>query len=487
MKMRKRLVTLVSIGMVVSMLTAIAAGCGKASGETGASNTSGKEAIKPDLIKYMISVGFTEQQDRDIWAAEFEKITGMKIDLVMPPNNQYAEKVDLAFASGDAPDALVISGESIPKYSSQGALYDITKLAESSEIVKNMDQNVITASKVNGKIYGLPYETGGGPVTYMRGDWLKKLGKEAPKTYAEFVDVLKAFKTISSDTIPYTAPGLYGYNFLMEFYQDARPQYTYKNGKWVDGFLEPEMKAALERMRSAYADGLIDKEVVTNKTTACREKIIAGKVGVMDYWGGDWNATLEDGIKSGPSGKEASLIPIAALKETKYIMRVPPIVAVTKTCKNPEGVYKYFVEYMHDGKEGSMLFRHGVEGKQYTKDSNGKVTGLPTITKPSETYKKAFIATSLSLEKMSIPYSFDIDPRVKNSLDILDKNSIPDDSIPVSKSLNKVTADVQSLREQTLSKVVLGDMTIDDALANYKKEIDNLGGAQILSEMNSSK
>jgi putative aldouronate transport system substrate-binding protein len=484
--MRKRLITLVSMGMAVSMVAAIATGCGKSSTGATASST-GKEATKPESIKFMINVGYTEQADRDIWVAEFEKITGMKMDLVMPPNNQYAEKVDLAFASGDAPDALVIAGESIPKYSSQGALYDITKLAENSEIVKSMDQNVINASKVNGKIYGLPYENGGGPVTYMRGDWLKKLGKSAPTTYAEFVDVLKAFKTISSDTVPYTAPGLYGYNFLMEFYQDARPQFTNKNGKWVDGFLEPEMKAALERMRAAYADGLIDKEVVTNKTTACREKLTSGKVGTMSYWGGDWNATLEDGIKNGPSGKEASLVPIAAIKETKYIMRVPPIIAVTKTSKNPEGVYKYFLEYMHDGKEGSILFRHGVEGKQYSKDSNGKITGLPTITKPSENYKKAFIATPMSLEPMTIPYSFDIDPRVKSSLEVLDKNSIPDDSIPVSKSLNKVSADVQSLREQTLSKAVLGDLSVDDALANYKKEIENLGGTQILTEMNASK
>jgi putative aldouronate transport system substrate-binding protein len=485
MKMGKRLITLVSMGMAISLVAAIAAGCGKTSSGASGSNTSTKEITKPESIKFMINVGFTEQQDREQWIAEVEKITGIKIELVMPPNNQYYEKIDLAFASGDGPDVVSIGDDRLARYSSQGALFDMTKLAQNSDIIKSLDQNVINAAKVNGKFFGIPHENGGGPVTYMRTDWLKQTGKKIPTTYDEFIDALKAFKTINSDVIPLTSPGLYGYNYLTEFYQNARPQYTLKNGKWVDGFLEPEMKAALERMRKAYVDGLIDKEIVTNKTTACREKWIAGRVGSFSYWAGDWNVSLDDRLKDGPSGKSATMEPIPPIKETKYIMRVPGVIAITKNAKNPEGIFKYFVEYMHDGKEGSVSFRHGVEGKNYTKDSNGKITPLPTIAKPSENYTKAFIATPMAIEKMTIPYGFDIDPRVKNSLDLLDKNSVADVSIPVSKTLNKVNADVQSLREQTLSKAVLGDLTVDEALANYKKEIENLGGNNIVTEMNS--
>jgi putative aldouronate transport system substrate-binding protein len=484
-KMRKRLITLVSMGMAVSMLAAITAGCGRTSSTTNTSKGNSKEATKPESVKFMINVGYTEQQDTDNWAAEFQRITGMKIEMVTPPNNQYYEKVDLAFASGDAPDVVAIGDDKLTKYSSQGALYDMTKFAENSEVVKSLDQNVVNAAKINGKIYGIPYENGGGPVTYMRTDWLKQAGKNMPTTYAEFIDALKSFKMISSDVIPLTAPGLYSYNYLTEFYQDARPQYTQKNGKWVDGFLEPEMKAALERMRTAYVDGLIDKEIVTNKTTACRDKWIAGRVGAFCYWAGDWNMTLDNRMKEGPAGKSATMEPIPAIKETKYIMRVPAVISITKNAKNPEGLFKYFVEYMHDGKEGSMLFRHGVEGKNYTKESNGTIKQLPVASKPSEVYNKAYVSPSGVIEKMTIPYNFNIDSRVKNSLDILTKNSVSDVTVPISKTLNKVSADVQSLREQTLSKAVLGDMTVDEALANYKKEIDNLGGANIVSEMNS--
>ena len=42
------------------------------------------------------------------------------------------------------------------------------------------------------------------------------------------------------------------------------------------------MKAALQRMQDAYKEGLIDKEVVTNKTSTCRDKF-AGNVGVFNY------------------------------------------------------------------------------------------------------------------------------------------------------------------------------------------------------------
>jgi putative aldouronate transport system substrate-binding protein len=483
--MRKHLLELVSLVMLTCMILSITTGCGKGTKDISNSDKKEtKEVTKPTAIKYMTSIGFTEQEDRNLWIDEFEKLTGIKLNLVMPSNNEYYEKLDLAFASGDIPDVCVVGDERLAKYASQGTLKDITKLAEDSEIVKGLDQTVVNAAKINKNIYGIPYENGGGPITYIRTDWLKKVDKSVPKTYSEFIDVLKAFKTIGTDSIPFTAPGLYCYMYLDEFYQDARPQYTFKNGKWVDGFLEIEMKSALQRMRYAYDDGLIDKEILTNKTTTCRDKWISGRVGAFSYWAGDWNMTLDDRMKDGPAGKNASMEAIPAIKETKYIMRVPPIVAISNNCKNPEGVFKYFIEYMHDGKEGSMLFRHGVEDKHYLRDLNGKVTGLPTITKANQTYKKAFIGTPMAIEKMTIPYNFDIDPRVKQSLDVLSENSVPDLIVPGSKTLNKVTVDVQTLREQTLSKVVSGQITVDRGLENYKKEINNLGQADILSEMN---
>ena len=42
----------------------------------------------------------------------------------------------------------------------------------------------------------------------------------------------------------------------------------------VDGFTEDSMKDALERLKSAYEAGYIDKESLTNATSDCRTKVL---------------------------------------------------------------------------------------------------------------------------------------------------------------------------------------------------------------------
>ena len=53
-------------------------------------------------------------------------------------------------------------------------------------------------------------------------------------------------------------------------------------------------------------------------------------------------------------------------------------------------VYKYFIEYMHDGGEGQVLFQSGVEGVHWQQSGNN-IDPLPTISKPAEAFRKAWI------------------------------------------------------------------------------------------------
>ncbi len=54
------------------------------------------------------------------------------------------------------------------------------------------------------------------------------------------------------------------------------------------------------------------------------------------------------------------------IKETKYIERAPIALAITSKAKNPEGIFKYLIEFMHDGDEGEMIFTNGVKDLNYT-------------------------------------------------------------------------------------------------------------------------
>jgi putative aldouronate transport system substrate-binding protein len=480
--MRKRLMSLISIGISLSIGTAILTACGKKTESTAKNTDTKKEVVKPDKITFMADTILTQENGLDKFCEEYKKLTGIELEVIKPVHNQYYEKVDLAIASGDVPDVIGINDGQLPKYVASGALYDVTDLYNKSDTLKKINSSIIEAIKMNDKLYGVPYEDGNGTLTAVRKDWLDKLNLKAPTNYDEFYNMLKQFKTIGDDVIPLTAAGLDTPTYLVEFYQQARPNFALKNGKWVDGMVEPEMKAALERLRKAYSEGLIDKEILTNKTNTSKEKWGAGRVGVFNYWAGKNAGQVYNEVKQGPAGKDAEALFIPPIKETKYINRVAGINGITKTCKNPEGVFKYLLEYMNDGGEGSDLFIYGVQGVHYEVKDN-TITALPAIGNPKTMFYNALAKPELALVQPT-KYKYNMEKAVEDSRKIFEQNMVVDPQVPSSKTLNKINADLLALRQKTLAEIVLGSKTFDESMATYTKETENLNIQQVLSELN---
>lgn len=486
--MKKSIKSLVAMGM--SLMTAMSfAGCGSKTSNSGTSGESieNKDVKKPDSIKWYINVGLTLDDGAEKWKEEYTKKTGISLDFTPQSNNEYYQNLDLAFASKSAPDVFNLAGQDkLPIYAKQGALADITDLVKSSKLYDEIDQKVWDSVTVDGKIYGVPFEVGTGTVTYIRKDWLDRVGLKEPTTYDEFINMLKAFKEqIPECTIPYTAPGLYengACNYLREFYQNANPDFVKVDDKWVDGMAEDNMKDALKRMQEAYKDGLIDLEVVTNTTSACRDKWYSGNVGVFNYWAGQWAVSIADRVKVNDSN--AVVEPIDAIKETSYNICVPAVTCISSSCKNKEGAYKYFVEYMHDGGEGQVLFDNGVEDLHWKQDGD-KLVKLPKLSNENELNEKAFIAPDLAPTKLQLTdKKIDTDERLTNSLKLLNKDGKQQITQPSSKKLTKISSDLTALKSQIISKVVMGDMTVDEGIDKYKNEAKNLGVDEVLKEMN---
>ena len=121
------------------------------------------------------------------------------------------------------------------------------------------------------------------------------------------------------------------------------------------------MKDALERLKSAYEAGYIDKESLTNATSDCRTKFYEDKFGVFTYWAGTWATNLKTNLEA--NGLDSELVAIPPIEELgAYTERVAPAWCITEACSNPEGVYKYFIESMLDGGDMQFLWTYGVEG-----------------------------------------------------------------------------------------------------------------------------
>jgi putative aldouronate transport system substrate-binding protein len=484
--LKNRAITLVSIGAIVSMLSAMNAGCSPkdTSKDNSASAPTLEKASKPNEIKLFIDTLLSKENGQDLWAEEFQKKTGIKLNINQPVHNQYNEKLDLAFASGNIPDVVQTDSHQYIKYVKEDALLDISDFTDNSSVAKKMNPKSLAALKINDKLYAMPYENGSGPITYVRRDWLNKLNLNIPTNYGEFYSMLKSFKTLGDDVIPFTSPGLSNQSYLREFYQDAYPDFVKIGDTWVDGFNEPQIRYALERLRNAYVDGLIDSQVVTNKTSSVREKWFTGRVGTLNYWAGNWGSMMDDKLNAGPTGEATEAYPIPAIKETKYLIKTPDSLSITKKANNPAGIFKYLLEYMNDGGEGSILFAHGVEDVHW-EHRDGKIVHRPNLSNNDNLFDTPLIIESLALNPISkSDFNYITDKRVTKSLEILDNSGIHEDLMPVSKTLNKINADLIALREQILAKVVLGSISIEEGLETYKKEAANLGVDQVVAELN---
>lgn len=498
--MKRKLFTRAATLAAALIMASSLAACGADTGNNGGDNqptqaddsnqqTSNEDVKKPEKISMMMTTIITKENGLQKVEEEYEKNTGIKLEVEKPDHNQYYEKVNLSFTSGNVPDVVEMGSIYYPQFADNGALWDMTDAyANSTAPVKSIiDEKYVDALRLNGKLYGFPMAKGNGTVTYVRSDWMDELGIKDPTNYDEFIEMLRKFKTKGPNIIPITAAGLIGpespYDiYLREFYQDAIPDF-YKDestGKYVDGMSQPQMKGALQRMKDAYAEGLIDPEIVTNKTSTSRDKLYADVAGCFNYWAGYWNVTLEENLKSGYP--DATIKPIAPIAETKYIERPPTAMAITSYSQNPMGVYKYLIEYSHDGGEGQMLFTHGVEGIHWEKKEDGTATALPYLETRDKLVEKAFYPSELSITKFDDPIA--LDERITSSLNLFESNSyvypVPKTSDVISNEL----PELDTIKKEVVANVVMGKMSIDEGIADYEKRAATQIEA-ILKDLNS--
>ncbi len=474
-----------AMGLAVIMVTGLA-GCNK--NEATFTLEGGDPNDLPDTISVMADTIIEEQNGLQDICDEYERQTGIKMTVEKPDHAKYYEKVTLSFASEEPADIIEMGSTYYPQLADSGALWDMTEAWNNSDsnCKKIIDEDYVDALKINGVLYGFPMAAGNGTITYVREDWMKEAGLSNPKNYDEFINMLRAFKARGGGAIPLTASGFLNNGetpydiYLREFYQDAIPDF-YKDeetGMYVDGFAQDEMKEAMQRLRDAYQEGLIDSEIVTNKTSTCRDKLGSGLVGAFNYWAGMWSLKLQRTLNEG------NLKPIPPIEEANgYTERVPTAMAMSIYAPNKAAIFEHFIMYSHDGGEGQMLFTHGVENKHYTRNADGSATALPYYSDPSTPVEKSFYAPELTITNWNDPIP--LDPMVKSSLDEFRKNrrfaSVPIVRDVIAENL----ADLNVVKDVTIATAVTSKTSsVEDAMEYYNEKGSYYANA-ILDDLNS--
>ncbi|GAE93442.1 hypothetical protein JCM21714_2526 [Gracilibacillus boraciitolerans JCM 21714] len=244
------------------------------------------------------------------------------------PSN-YDQKVSLAIASNDLPDAMVVGPVELRQLVEADQIADLTDIYENyaspaiKEIIDSTDGIAIENVTFDGKIMALPNSQAsadGVHNLWIRKDWLDKLGLEPPKTLEDFKEVARAFVEEDpdgngqDDTIGLAGPdtsnklyanflestnNLYGFDGIFSALH-AYPGYWLEgdDGQPVYGSILPETKEALAVLRDMYSEGLIDPEMGVREDSG--ESIISGNTGM--FFGPFWMpyGPLTDAIKENP-------------------------------------------------------------------------------------------------------------------------------------------------------------------------------------------
>lgn len=511
-----RIKKMLAAGMAVAMAaTVMLSGCSSKNSEEAAVNTgsssgetaSGKktaesEIKKPEKITIMVNgTVTTKPNNRDAFEKRWEELTGIDLEFIQPDHDAYFDVLGQTFASGPEnwPDAILLAGSFYPGYAEEGALWDMTDAWENSELKTSgrvTGEDVIDNMKIDGKLYGFPVTRGNGCITYVKKKWLDNCGLEVPTTYDEYLNMLKAFTEgdpdgngVNGDTYGVSAAGFIGpeepwTNYFPEFYQDANPSFVKgEDGLWYDGFTKDNFKDALARMREAYAAGYIDKETLTNGTKDCRNKFFEDKFGVFTYWAGTWATNLKNNLEK--NEKDGELIPLKPLKEVgTYIERTSPVWAITSSCENPEGVYKYFIESMLDGGDMEMLWTYGVEDIHWSKKAEtildntyaeGEFHLRESLENPGTQYTKQHLDPMLAIATWEgDPGKDAVKEEAKNSQTVFNENCRQAIIVPTTEEMATYNGDLMTLKKTIIADVIVQGTSIDEAYKRFESE----GGAK---------
>lgn len=275
----------------------------------------------------------------------------VEVEFVAVPRWTETEVLNNLLASGDAPDVCVTySYPTIETYAAMGGVINTTPLVEEYyELIPDLVATVTDdflhfnedpETKENWSIIARVYnETG--QKTYVREDWLAKLGMEEPTTLEEFEAYLYALKDNAEMLLGEEADQMVPFLLTSDVRWHARDlAYSTVPGNMTDKelyiyayddsmLLYPNHKEAIRILNKWYNDGLLwdDFALYAANDAAVSNMQKAGYVG-------SYMQNVDDAYRNGDDGIQQSMQRLYA-EDAAFI--------TVNTFKNEDGVYKRYM------------------------------------------------------------------------------------------------------------------------------------------------
>ncbi len=350
----------------------------------------------------------------------FGKEHNATVKFVPVPRTQEVDKLNVLMAAGEAPDIVFTYNQGVVyNYAQQGGLAELdSALKEHGSTLTNyLGDDLLKYGNFNGKQYAIPGKRTVllGMNTFIRKDWLDKLGLPVPTTPEEFYNTMVAFKEKNpgnvSGVIPYgyaLQPAYPGLGYIPEAFKPSdlseKEFATLQTSPgYQDNWNLPGFKQAVQYMNKMYNEGLISQGFATDKDAKQLDADVSnGKVGAFTTnWDGPYRTapgTLANLKKNVP---DAELVPIdpwmndaGNYPKAGYAPNGMYIL-IPKASKNVDLAIKY-LNWMADP-EVTLFLQNGEEGVDYN-----MVNGVPVQTGTTNSGEKMMtVANNLDYDILS--------------------------------------------------------------------------------------
>lgn len=342
------------------------------------------------LTWYVNADWWNKSWGEDLVTKQIKEDLNLDVEFITGDNT----KLNTFFASGDMPDLITIfdSSSQVAQTANKWALplQDLAKKYDPYFTKVAQKQTLDWYKLKDGKTYGYPsysntsqdYEDGTIPSTdafIIRKDVLDAIGDVDFKTPEGFVSAMKTIKEKFPDLVPFGFNSFDASNSSLDAtLQNMLGVPIIKDGKFYERNLDEDYVTWLKALRQVHQDGNISDDSFADDEETLKEKVSSGKYATMLLQAFHQKGTeLQTWMSSNP-GKE--YVAVDAMESTEGNeptlsqagLSGWTITYISKKTKNPAKAMQLYTYLLDD--PGQYLVNFGIEGKTYTKNSDGTVS-----------------------------------------------------------------------------------------------------------------
>lgn len=505
--MKKRL-----IGMLLAAAALVtAAGCG-GNGNAGSGETKTLTVAvfdrgnAPDNMTASDNVWTKWIQD------EFGTPNNINVEFYPIPRNQEVEQINMLMASKDAPDIVLTYDQAVfYNYAKNGGLADVGQYLDKYPRLKEFMGDRWKYTTYNDTVYGVPTKrvNEGMLCSYIRADWLEKLGLSEPKTTEELYSALKAFKekdpgNVGEGLVPFMlsaasfADETYQQNTLslvMSFVEPMSEEEWYT----LPQIMYPGYKEGVRYLNKLYNEGIIEQDfALQSNWSQFDENIAAGRGGFFSHntnYQMTTNGAYSMLLKNNPDAEFIAVDPYTN-KDGKhpkwrgfmgggYLM-------IPSFSKSSEEAVKY-LDWLADTEVGFTLL-NGIEGENYRLEN-----GCPVVIDAEYNKKTIFNNADLAIVYNGYDYgSFEKNVEAvrvatpvlgnlrasgleKAHSDLYD-NPMDDFDQPVESYIKNKSKLDKKFQELMIKSITASEAEFDSAYDSLANEYMTIGGSEASAE-----